>query len=55
MNTTLTADPIFSDGSLAFPLDGTFVNTEGNNFPCDSNVPEMPFYIPDEQNEKAQL
>jgi len=55
MNTTLTSDPIFSDGALAFPLDGTFLNTEGNNFPSESNPLEMPFYIADSQKERAQL
>lgn len=55
MNTTLTSDPIFSEGVLAFPLDGTFLNTEGNNFPSDSNLSEMPFYIADEKQARAQL
>jgi hypothetical protein len=39
MNTTLTGDPIFYEGVLSFPLDGTFINNEGHNIPYEPTLP----------------
>lgn len=55
MNTTLTSDPIFFQGILAFPLDGGFINTEGHNIPYEPDLPSLPLYIQQSSSKRAQL
>lgn len=45
MNTTLTGDPVFYEGILAFLLDGTFINTEGHSIPLEPTLPNLPLFI----------
>lgn len=55
MNTTLTSDPIFYEGVLSFPLDGTFINNEGHNIPHEPTLPKLPLFIHESTSERAQL
>ncbi len=55
MNTTLTGDPVFYEGILAFPLDGTFINTEGHSIPLEPTLPNLPLFISESTSQRAQL
>jgi len=53
MNTTLTGDPVFYEGILAFPLDGTFISTEGHNIPYEPTLPKLPLFIQGSTDDRA--
>ena len=53
MNTTLTGDPVFFEGILAFPLDGSFINTEGHNIPNEAALPSLPLFIQGSESKSA--
>jgi hypothetical protein len=38
LNATLVSDPIFSNGLMAVPLDGTFSNSKGSSLPLSAET-----------------
>lgn len=54
-NVTLTADPIFGEGFLSFPLDGTVILGK-QSVVEEKELPNLPLYVSDgETNESVQV